>query len=178
MVDRCCVIITPMRTRNSWMPVAVTIVLAAGCGGGGQGTPPPQPAATPTAPPPTPAVRVYVTNEASGDLTVIDAATQSVVATAPLGKRPRGIKPTPDGKSLYVALSGSPNAGPGVDPKTLPPPDRSADGIGEIDADTYKVKRIIQAGADPEQVDISADGTRLYVANEDTAQVKIGRAHV
>src|SRR5262245_17040995 len=100
-------------------------------------TPAPAPAATP------PPIRVFVTHEASGTLTVIDAATQAVIATAPLGKRPRGIQSSPDGKSLYVALSGSPNAGPGVDEKTLPPPDRSADGIGEIDADTYKVKRII-----------------------------------
>ena len=43
-----------------------------------------------------------------GDLSVIDAATQTVIATAPLGKRPRGIKASPDGKTLYVALSGSP----------------------------------------------------------------------
>src|SRR5438874_8742081 len=132
------------------------------------------PAAAPApAPPKRPAVAVYVTNESSGDLTVIDAATQSVVTTAPLGKRPRGIKASPDGNSLYVALSGSPNAGPGVDPKTLPPPDRSADGIGEVDTTTYKVKRIIHAGADPEQLDVNAAGTRLYVANEDTAQLSV-----
>src|SRR5437762_2621596 len=125
--------------------------------------PAPAPAAAPI-----PAVRVFVTNEASGDLTVIDASTQAVVATAPLGKRPRGIKVSPDGKSLYVALSGSPNAGPGVDTKTLPPPDRSLDGIGEVDVATNHVKRIIHAGADPEQLAVSADGRRLYVANEDT----------
>jgi YVTN family beta-propeller protein len=88
--------------------------------------------------------RVYVTNESSGDLSVIDADTQMVVATAPLGKRPRGIRVSGDQKRLYVALSGSPNAGPGMDVKSLPPPDRSADGIGEIDADTYKIIRIIQ----------------------------------
>src|SRR5215217_7344358 len=123
-------------------------------------------AAAPAAPPP--AVRVYVTNEASGDLTVINGDTQTVMATAPLGKRPRGIQASPDGTLLYVALSGSPPAGPGVDPKTLPPPDRNADGIGEVDADTYKLNRIIHAGADPEQLAISTDGTRLYVANEDT----------
>src|SRR3954454_18206847 len=123
--------------------------------------------------PPVPRVRVFVTNEASGNLSVIDAGTQAVIATAPLGKRPRGIQASPDGKSLYVALSGSPNAGPGVDPKTLPPPDRSADGIGEIDADTYKVKRVIHAGNDPEQLAVSADGSRLYVANEDAAQVSV-----
>jgi len=116
-------------------------------------------------------VRLFVTNEMSGDLTEIDAATETVVRTVPLGKRPRGIKISPDQKSLYVAMTGSPNAGPGVDPATLPPPDRSADGIGEVDAATLRVKRIIPAGADPEQLDISADGTRLYVACEDTATV-------
>src|SRR5436190_7620142 len=111
-----------MRVPNSWIAIAMIALFAGGCGGGEQKST----SATSTAPPtsalpasrPTPAVRVYVTNEASGDLTVIDAATQSAIATAPLGKRPRGIKATRDGKSLYVALSGSPNAGPGVDPKT------------------------------------------------------------
>src|SRR5262249_2173645 len=53
------------------------------------------------------------------------------------------------------------------------PPDRASDGIGEIDADTYQVKRIIHAGNDPEQLAISADGTRLYVANEDAATASV-----
>jgi len=60
-----------------------------------------------------------------------------------------------------------------VDEKTLPPPDRAADGIGEVDVATNKVKRVIHAGNDPEQLAVSADGTRLYVANEDAAQVSI-----
>src|SRR5262245_5936264 len=136
---------------------------------------PAKPAAAPAppAPAPIPKVRVFVTNEASGDLSVIDAETQAVITTAPLGKRPRGIKASPDGKTLYVALSGSPSAPPGTDESKLPPPDRSADGIGEVDADTYKVRRVIHAGNDPEQLDISADGKRLYVANEDAAQVSV-----
>src|SRR5262245_46752045 len=148
-------------------------VLAAGCSQEPAKPAPPAVTPAPAPPPEPPKLRVYVTNEASGNLSVIDGEKQAVVATAPLGKRPRGIKASPDGKTLYVALSGSPNAGPGVDPKTLPPPDRSADGIGEIDADTYKVRRVIHAGNDPEQLDISADGTRLYVANEDAAQVSV-----
>ena len=122
------------------------------------------------APPP---VRVYVTNEASGDISVIDPATQAVIATVKVGKRPRGLKIGPDGKMLYVVLSGSPNAPPGVDEKTLPPPDRSADGIGEVDLATNTLTRVIHAGNDPEQVDISLDGTRLYVANEDAAQLSV-----
>jgi YVTN family beta-propeller protein len=76
------------------------------------------------------AFRIYVTNEVSGDMTVIDSATYNVIATVPLGKRPRGIHASPDRKTIYVALSGSPIAGPGVDESTLPPPDKSADGIG------------------------------------------------
>ena len=121
-----------------------------------------------------PAVRVFVTNETSGDLTVIDAATQAVVATAPLGKRPRGIQVSARRQvALRRAQRLAAGAGPAPIESKLPPPDRSADGIGEIDADTYKVKRVIHAGNDPEQLAISADGTRLYVANEDTAQVSV-----
>src|SRR5688572_10316881 len=77
--------------------------------------------------------RVYVTNEMSGDMTVIDGGTHKVVATVPLGKRPRGIQLSPDGKQLFVALSGSPIAGPGSQPSTLPPADPAADGIGVVD---------------------------------------------
>src|SRR5262245_50672553 len=140
---------SPTRLSTKLSLFAGAIVLASACG-----QEPPKPAATaappaaPAAPPAPPAVRVFVTNEASGDLSVIDAATQTVIATAPLGKRPRGIKASPDGKLLYVALSGSPNAPPGTDESKLPPPDRSADGIGEVDADTYKVRRVIHAGND------------------------------
>src|SRR5215470_745833 len=61
------------------------------------------------------AYRVYVTNETSGDLTVIDSADFEVVGTYRLGKRPRGIHASPDGRTIYVALSGTPPAPPGVD---------------------------------------------------------------
>ncbi len=111
---------------------------------------------------------VYVTNEMSGDLTVIDGAKQTVVATIPLGKRPRGIRESPDGKLLYVALSGSPIAGPGVDESKLPPADKGADGIGVVDVAQRKVIRVLRGISDPEQLDVSHDGRRLYVASEDT----------
>src|SRR5688500_12201672 len=56
---------------------------------------------------------VYVTNETSGDLTVIDGTRLAAVATVALGKRPRGLQLSADGRLLYVALSGSPLAPPG-----------------------------------------------------------------
>lgn len=49
-------------------------------------------------------------------MTVIDSQTHRVLATVPLGKRPRGIQLSPDGTQLFVALSGSPIAGPGSVP--------------------------------------------------------------
>lgn len=114
--------------------------------------------------------RVFVTNERGGTLTVIDGVTRKVTHTVPLGKRPRGMKLSPDGKLLYVALSGSPIAGPGVDEKTLPPADKGADGIGVVDLATLRLKTILRGVSDPEQLAVSADGKRLYIASEDTGR--------
>src|SRR5437868_14010424 len=75
---------------------------------------------------PKPAYLVYVSNEGSGDMTVIDPGQPQAIATIPLGKRPRGIHA--GSGFIFVALSGSPAAPPGVDESKLPPPDKSADG--------------------------------------------------
>src|SRR5579862_6207331 len=113
---------------------------------------------------------LYVTNERSGDLTEVDASTYQAVSTVPLGKRPRGIHASPDHRFLYIALSGSPLAGPGVDESKLPPPDKSADGIGVFDVQQNKLVRIIQCGSDPENFDITQDGRTIIVSNEDDAK--------
>src|ERR1700720_4627706 len=164
--------------RMTRIALAVVIPLAAvGCGGSeappASTTSSPPPAPAQPAPPKIPDVGLYVTNEMSGDLTVIDAATLTPVATIPLGKRPRGLASSPDGTRLYVALSGSPNAGPGVDEKTLPPPDRSADGIGIVDLQQGKLLNVLPSGTDPEQLAVSSDGKRIFVANEDAAKASI-----
>ena len=114
-----------------------------------------------------------MTNEVSGDMTIIDSGNYNVLATVPLGKRPRGIHPSPDHKTIYVALSGSPIAGPDVDESTLPPPDKSADGIGVFDVAQSKLVRVIPGGSDPENFDVSQDGTQIYISNEDDAAVSI-----
>src|SRR5579863_8400488 len=117
-----------------------------------------------------PSYRVYISNEASGDLTVIDPDKMEAVETVALGKRARGIHPSPDGKLIFVALSGSPFAPPGVDESTLPPPDKSADGIGVFDIAQNKMLRKVPGGSDPEQFAVGKDGM-LYVSNEDAAGV-------
>lgn len=120
--------------------------------------------------------RVYVTNEMSGDLSIIDARTHSVTGTLPLGKRPRGIRANAEGTRLYVALSGSPVAPPGVDESTLPPPDKAADGIGVIDVASGSLQTVLRGFSDPEQLAIGADGAHLYIASEDTGMAVIADA--
>jgi YVTN family beta-propeller protein len=134
------------------------------------------PASAPAAPEAAPVPsgpRVYVTNERSGDMTVIDVATRRAIKTIPLGKRPRGVRVSPDHSTLYVALSGSPIAPPGIDESTLPPPDRAADGVGVVDIRELRLLRVIAAGSDPEQLAIANDGRWLFVANEDAAQASV-----
>src|SRR4051812_36516545 len=118
------------------------------------------------------AYKVYVSDEISGDVTVINGATHVVEATFPVGKRPRGIHLSPDGRTLYVATSGSPRLGPGADAERArdTKADKSADGIAVVDLASRRVVRRISVGSDPEEFAISPDGTRLIVSNEDEAQ--------
>jgi YVTN family beta-propeller protein len=113
---------------------------------------------------------VYVTNEFSGDMSIIDPASQKVVRTVQLGKRPRGMALSPDGRKLYVAMTGSPVAPPGVDEKTLPPPDKSADGIGVFDIGSSRLERVIRGVSDPEQLAVDPDG-HLWAGSEDQEAV-------
>src|SRR2546430_1485127 len=115
---------------------------------------------------------VFVSNERSGDVSVIDGATDDVVATFKVGKRPRGIHGTPDGTRVFVTLSGSPRVAPGVD-ENRAPADKSADGLGVIDPVTRKLIDRWHVGSDPEQFAISKDGKFAFIANEDDASALI-----
>lgn len=118
-------------------------------------------------------VRVYVSNEQGGDVAILDPEAGAVIGRISVGKRPRGLRLLPDGRHLLVALSGSPIAGPGVDEAKLPPPDRSADGIGLVDLETKKLVRVFPSGDDPESFDFSPDGRAVYISNEETAEMSV-----
>src|SRR5438876_132301 len=115
---------------------------------------------------------VFVSTERSGDVSVIDGATDDVVATFKVGKRPRGIRATPDGTRVFVTLSGSPRMAPGVD-ENRAPADKSADGLGVIDPVAHKLIDRWHVGSDPEQFAISKDGQFATIANEDDASTSI-----
>jgi YVTN family beta-propeller protein len=139
------------------------LILAAGLCLASCSAPKTEPAAAPD--------RLYVSNEIGNSVMALDSASGVVVQTIAVGRRPRGLMVSPDGARLYVAVSGSPIAGPGVDESKLPPPDRTADGIAVVDLASGKVERVIPAGADPETFALSRDGRTLFVSNEDTSAV-------
>jgi YVTN family beta-propeller protein len=131
--------------------------------------------------------QIFVSNERSGDLTIINGQDFSVAATLPVGKRPRGIHVSPDGKTVYVAVSGTPlEAPPQIDAHGNPifekkkggdeddaEADKTADGIVRVDAATRTVAGKLSAGSDPEEFALSSDGKQIYISNEDTKSASV-----
>ncbi|HEU0052516.1 MAG TPA: hypothetical protein VFQ39_05035, partial [Longimicrobium sp.] len=113
---------------------------------------------------------LYVSNEGSGDITVVNTATNAVVGTVRVGDRPRGIQASPDGRRVYVAVSDDrPNTASG------------RDAIVVIDGATRRVVARYPGGTDPEQFGVTPDGARLYASNEDAGtasalDLRTGRA--
>lgn len=116
---------------------------------------------------------VYVSNEDSNDVTVIDGASDVVTATIPVGTRPRGVRVSEDGRTLYVATSGSPKCPPTMSEEACEAQveDKSLDGITVVDTATRTVTRVLPGGSDPEQFDVA--GGRIFVSNEDSSTTSI-----
>lgn len=125
---------------------------------------------------------VCVSNERSNDVTIFDGEDLSVVATIDVGKRPRGIHASPDGRRLYVALSGTPMSGPPqLDGQGNPifaeerwdEADHAADGIGVIDLERLEFVKKLPSGSDPEEFAVSCSGRTLYISNEDVGTLTV-----
>jgi PQQ-dependent catabolism-associated beta-propeller protein len=89
----------------------------------------------------------YVSDEGANVIHVIQAPRWTEAATIAVGRRPRGMQLSHDGKRLYVALGND-------------------DRIDVIDLATRKVVDHLPSGPDPERFVVSPDGRWLYVANE------------
>jgi YVTN family beta-propeller protein len=89
--------------------------------------------------------KVYVTNMASGTVSVIDAHTRAQIDTIKVGTEPFGCALTPDGKRLYVA-------------------NQSSGTVSVINTQNDRVLRTIESvGEKPHGVAITADGKKVYV---------------
>ena len=108
---------------------------------------------------------VFITNERDGTISIVDAARDTVIGQITVGGRPRGIRVSPDQRTLFVAVSR---------PSALPVAKSAEyDFVVAVDVRTHKIIRRYSVGSDPEQLDISPDGRTLYVANEDAGTASI-----
>src|SRR5690606_27130866 len=107
---------------------------------------------------------LYVANEYSADITVVDTATNEVIDTITISGRPgevrpRGMAVSPDGAIIYVSISD-------FNPQIETPEDK----IVAIDVRTNEVVGEFRAGGNPERVAVSPDGTQVWAALEAIAQ--------
>ena len=89
--------------------------------------------------------RAYVSNERDATVTAIDTRADRVVDRIEVGARPRGIRVSPDGARVYVALSYSSQQAPGTINK-----------IAAVDTASGEVAAKYDAGSDPEQFAVFA----------------------
>lgn len=98
--------------------------------------------------------RVYVTNERSSTLSVIDPALDRAVQSIAVEGRPRGVHVSPDGQRVYVAISRAHED------------QQVREGVLELDATSGKVVGVHEVGSDPGDFALGSGPPRLYVANE------------
>ena len=100
------------------------------------------------------AQNAYVTNDASDTVLVIATASNTVIATIPVGDYSRGVAVTPDGRKVYVT-------------------NENSNTVSVIDTATNIVIATIPVGIGPAGVAVSPDGHKVYVANESSAAVSV-----
>ncbi len=100
------------------------------------------------------AYTIYVSNEKDNTVSVIDSDKLAVVATWKVGRRPRGVTLSLDGKWLYVCASDD-------------------NRVDVVDTATGKVVRNLRSGPDPELFILHPKGNPLYIANEDDNMVTV-----
>lgn len=121
------------------------------------------------------AARAYVSNEDDGTVSVVDTQRLESIATIAVGKRPRGMVLSRDGKQLYVVVSGLPKCPPPLtdDQCAKLPRDPRADGIVIVDTVGLRAARVIKGVTDPERVELSRDERTLFVTDEDASRVSV-----
>ena len=138
---------------------------------------------------------LYVSNEGSNDLTIIDSRRYRSIKTLPVGEMPGGVALTRDGKRLYVAnytntvtvvdtvskeVVETIKVGEGATGLVLTPNERflyvtnrSSHTVSLIDRALGQTVRTIPVGLGPNWIDVSPDGRFVYVSNGSSSEVVV-----
>lgn len=98
--------------------------------------------------------KLYVANYNSNNISVIETANNSHIATVPAGRSPYGIAVTPDGTKVYVTNYNSSN-------------------VSVINTATNSVIASVNAGEYPEGIEVTPDGTKVFVVNSGSNNVSV-----
>ncbi|MCB0533324.1 MAG: beta-propeller fold lactonase family protein [Saprospiraceae bacterium] len=96
----------------------------------------------------------YITHFGSDQVSVIEIATNTVVATIPVGNVPQGVSVSPNGTRVYISNTFD-------------------DNVSVIDATTNTVIATVPVGNSPLGLAVSPDGSRVYVTNWLGASVSV-----
>ena len=133
--------------------------------------------------------RAFVTNAGDNSVSVVDLASNTVIATIGTGRYPHGLRPSPDGRQLFVAnvQDGSLSV---IDTEALVEltripvgrapvqvgftPDgalvyaslRDENRVAVVDTASRRIVATIAVGRNPIQVHATPDGRFVYVANQ------------
>ena len=97
---------------------------------------------------------MYVADEGANGVSVIDAASNTVLSSFPAGLGPTGIAVTHNGNYLYVTNNGSTT-------------------VTVLNAATGAIVKTITVGEDPIEVAISGDDSKAYSVNQATGDVTV-----
>ena len=112
---------------------------------------------------------LLVSAEASGEVVVVDPSTAKVVERVNVGARPRGLKLSPDGRQLFVAMAGAQK--PPARAGTAPVP--AGAGVAVVDVASRKVVKQIATPPGPFAVDLLPDGKTAFVSSSDTNELLV-----
>ena len=100
------------------------------------------------------AQNAYITNSGANTVSVVNTATNTVIATVPVGSGPSGVAVSPDGTTAYVA-SGDGNT------------------VSVINTAMNAVIATITVGSGPFGLAVTPDGSRVYVADSGDSSVSV-----
>jgi YVTN family beta-propeller protein len=98
--------------------------------------------------------RIYVANQGSNSVSVIDGATNLVVATVTVGSQPAGIAVNPNTGRVYVTNT-------------------SAGTVSVIDGTKNVVTATVGVGTNPKGVAVNTTSDRVFVANSGSSSVSV-----
>ena len=98
--------------------------------------------------------QLYVAQSGANSVTVVDAASNDLLATIPVGSAPLRLAATPTGQTVYVVNNGS-------------------DTVSAISTASNTVTATIPVGTGPTSLAVTPDGSRVFVANRTSGTVSV-----